>query len=212
MIDDEREDAMRDDAREATRLVHITHAAADDDWVRGTLIPALGLPADQVWTREEDDVGAPRLAELARAARACTYTVLVVSAAAQADAWASYGGVLAEHLALEDGKPRLLVVVRDVVTGPGADAIAALAAGALARFDCADPVRAPRRGIASEVGIVEGQVISLGAPLFTLRSELASDRAAYVNGTELIVDGGLDCMLMDMVPRPGFNATGQEKT
>lgn len=36
---------------------------------------------------------------------------------------------------------------------------------------------------------------------------LLSDRAAYVNGTELLVDGGLGCMLMDMVPRPGFNQT-----
>ncbi|MDE3177485.1 MAG: SDR family oxidoreductase, partial [Pseudomonadota bacterium] len=36
---------------------------------------------------------------------------------------------------------------------------------------------------------------------------LASDRAAYVNGAELRVDGGLSCMLMDMAPRPGFNAT-----
>ena len=36
---------------------------------------------------------------------------------------------------------------------------------------------------------------------------LASDRAAYVNGAELMVDGGLSSMLMDMAPRPGFNAT-----
>ncbi len=36
---------------------------------------------------------------------------------------------------------------------------------------------------------------------------LASERSRYMNGAELLVDGGLGCMLMDMVPRPGFNAT-----
>ncbi|MEZ2624867.1 SDR family NAD(P)-dependent oxidoreductase [Paenalcaligenes hominis] len=34
---------------------------------------------------------------------------------------------------------------------------------------------------------------------------LASERAGYVNGTELLVDGGMSTVLMDMVPRPGFN-------
>lgn len=46
-----------------------------------------------------------------------------------------------------------------------------------------------------------GEPIDIAEPAIFL----ASDRAAYVNGTELVVDGGLDCMLMDMVPRPGYN-------
>lgn len=36
---------------------------------------------------------------------------------------------------------------------------------------------------------------------------LASPRASYVNGAEVSVDGGMSSMLMDMVPRPGFNKT-----
>ncbi len=34
---------------------------------------------------------------------------------------------------------------------------------------------------------------------------LLSPRSAYVNGTEIDVDGGMPAMLMDMVPRPGYN-------
>ncbi len=36
---------------------------------------------------------------------------------------------------------------------------------------------------------------------------LASPRSDYVNGAELSVDGGMSSMLMDMVPRPGYNQT-----
>lgn len=34
---------------------------------------------------------------------------------------------------------------------------------------------------------------------------LASDRANYLNGAEIMVDGGMSTMLMDHVPRPGYN-------
>jgi NAD(P)-dependent dehydrogenase (short-subunit alcohol dehydrogenase family) len=36
---------------------------------------------------------------------------------------------------------------------------------------------------------------------------LASPRSAYINAAEILVDGGMSSMLMDMVPRPGFNHT-----
>ena len=36
---------------------------------------------------------------------------------------------------------------------------------------------------------------------------LASPRSGYMNGAELAVDGGMSSMLMDMVPRPGYNQT-----
>jgi len=38
---------------------------------------------------------------------------------------------------------------------------------------------------------------------------LASPRSAYVNAAEIVVDGGMSSMLMDMVPRPGYNQTAQ---
>lgn len=37
---------------------------------------------------------------------------------------------------------------------------------------------------------------------------LASDRASYINGADILVDGGLDGVLMGLVPRPGFEQHG----
>jgi len=46
---------------------------------------------------------------------------------------------------------------------------------------------------------VERRVLSNGMVLY-----LASDRSSYVNGDEITVDGGYANMLMNLVPRPGF--------
>jgi NAD(P)-dependent dehydrogenase (short-subunit alcohol dehydrogenase family) len=33
---------------------------------------------------------------------------------------------------------------------------------------------------------------------------LASERASYITGQELVIDGGFSQMLMSLVPRPGY--------
>lgn len=38
---------------------------------------------------------------------------------------------------------------------------------------------------------------------------LLSERAGYITGSEVEVNGGLSCMLMGKIPRPGFSANGQ---
>lgn len=40
---------------------------------------------------------------------------------------------------------------------------------------------------------------------------LLSTRSSYVNATDIAVNGGMDAMLMDMVPRPGFNDTSKSE-
>lgn len=62
-----------------------------------------------------------------------------------------------------------------------------------------DPDIAARRAAAIPIGRIGTPEDMAHVVLF-----LASDRAAYVNGQEVIVDGGFEHMLMSLVPRPGF--------
>jgi NAD(P)-dependent dehydrogenase (short-subunit alcohol dehydrogenase family) len=62
-----------------------------------------------------------------------------------------------------------------------------------------DPSVTERRAAAIPLGRIGSPEDMAQVVLF-----LASDRASFVNGQEIIVDGGFEHMLMSLVPRPGF--------
>lgn len=94
-------------------LVHICHAPADEPWVLGWLIPALGLRDGQWSTRDQDTLGELQIEALGDAVERSPLTLLVASGAAREDRLAQLGAALAQHAGLEDGAPRLIVLVRD---------------------------------------------------------------------------------------------------
>lgn len=117
------------------RLLHICHAPADRAWVLGCLVPALGLRGDQYATREHDTPGDLRVLAVADGVERHRYTVLVGSSAVLADRFAQLAAALAQHLGLERGAPRLIVLVRDPVLGSGGAGLP-LAQRALVQLDC----------------------------------------------------------------------------
>ena len=63
--------------------------------------------------------------------------------------------------------------------------------------------RAP--GIADRrAAMVPGRRVGTPQDIADATLFLASPRAAYVNGAEILVDGGLGTVLMELTPRPGF--------
>ena len=70
-----------------------------------------------------------------------------------------------------------------------------------APFYATEGVRARREAVIPTGRIGQPQDIA-DAALF-----LASPRASYINGEEIVVDGGYTRMLMNLIPRPGFDAS-----
>jgi hypothetical protein len=123
-------------------LLHIAHATQDEDWVQGVLVPALGLTDDQVRTSDEADPGALKLEALEDAVKGHRYTLLIVSSAARVDQWAQFAARLAEHLGVEEDKPRLLLAALDCEPGSArARELVPLGQRCLDWFDCSSPER-----------------------------------------------------------------------
>jgi len=170
------------------QLLHITHARQDEAWVRGVLLPALGLTEGQYWTRAEDDLGALNLDALERAVQSCRYTLLVASSAGRVDEWTTFGGVLAQHLGLEEGKPRLLVVTRDFdPTSEVAKELLPLRQRCLVCLDCSDPERsaAAMATLAAQLALTTTEDPPTECPYPGLRMFGAGDPGSSFNRTDL---------------------------
>ena len=173
---------------EVHKLLHITHARQDDAWVRGVLIPALGLTEDQSWTRPEDDLEALKLEELERAVQACRYTLLVASSAARVDEWTKFAGTLAQHLGIEEGKPRLILVARDF--DPASERgreLLPLRQRCLVCLDCSTPERstAALATLAAQLALTASDEPPAACPYPGLRMFGAGDPASCFNRPDL---------------------------
>jgi hypothetical protein len=173
---------------ETQPLLHITHACQDEAWVQGVLLPALGLAEGQYWTRAEDDLGVLKLDGIERAVQACRYTLLVASSAARVDQWAQFAGQLAEHLGIEEGKPRLLLVSRDFVPGSErAHELLPLRQRCLVCLDCSDPERTPAAlaALAAQLALTTTEEPPTECPYPGLRTFGAGDPASCFHRTDL---------------------------
>src|ERR1700730_12074440 len=84
---------------------------------RGKFLPALeGLGVCVFVDFRDFRLGAPLVTEMARGVETCRYTVAVLSPAYLESHFTDLESVLAEHLGLERGEARLLMVDREPVT------------------------------------------------------------------------------------------------
>src|SRR5688572_23207221 len=86
----------------------VSYAEADRAWVEGALLPSLGLPRERVITPGDFALGAPVVDEYVRAVTQSRYTLLVLSPAFLADAWASLGEQLGSYLSAEGEEGRVI--------------------------------------------------------------------------------------------------------
>jgi hypothetical protein len=89
--------------------VFVAHAAADDAFVHGYLVPALGLPEDEVLVSSQLAPGAVIVDEIARGARSPA-TIAVLSPAFTASPWSAFAERLALHHAVESGAGGSVVI------------------------------------------------------------------------------------------------------
>lgn len=61
-------------------------------------------------------------------------------------------------------------------------------------------------------GLTANRRIGVPSDISNAAVFLLSERASYINGAELVVDGGAECMLMDAIPRPGYSEIREQES
>ena len=95
---------------------------------------------------------------------------------------------------LADNQGRVLRSTRPL----GSDSELAASAGFAGSINFAPGIKERREAM------VPGRRIGTPEDIADAALFLASPRASYVNGAEILVDGGLGTVLMEQTPRPGF--------
>lgn len=99
-------------ARAERPLLYVIHALADEGWVLGRMLPALGLAEGQYRTQTGGGLGALQIDQIVKAVEDCRFTAIVVSSAW--DRFREFAMTLALHVAVEAGDPKFVVITRGV--------------------------------------------------------------------------------------------------
>jgi len=103
---------------EYTYDLFISHAKVDHAWVKGFLLPALGLPPERIITQQGFRPGAPIVTEFERAVTGSRCIVLVLTPAYLADEWSTFGETLASHAGVVEQRDRLVPLLLRPCTLP----------------------------------------------------------------------------------------------
>jgi tetratricopeptide (TPR) repeat protein len=120
----------------------IAYAQADEAWVKGYLVPALGLD-EGVRPMWEIRPGAVITEDIERAMAQSQYTLVVMSKAWEADEWARFAKVLAERLFVKSRGIRAIPCILE-------DCSVELVGDALKTIDCRDYAQPRSEGIETQ--------------------------------------------------------------
>jgi hypothetical protein len=109
----------------------ISYTKADQAWVQGCLIPALGLPVERVTTPQDFRLGVPVADAFEYAVIGSRYTVLVLSPAYLNDEWPRFSEQLSTYVSVTEQRERLIPLLLEPCVLP-------LRIDFRVRLDCTD--------------------------------------------------------------------------